>query len=202
MTNVEGMTKSEKNHETDDAFWLDDKTAVVREEPERKPVYHLEERTACFGEAVIDFAKAIPQNATTSRIISQVIGAATSIGANYVEADDSVSKKEFLKSIGTCKKEACETKDFLRMAVRAAPELKTRSPQAVDGSEGTAPDFFEDLAKRKGNDEARMTNVEGNRNAEARIGAAERFFRASSFVIISSFVIRHSSLALRRLSLF
>src|SRR5438477_6768069 len=65
------------------------------------------------------------QGPTTDRIISQLVGAGTSVGANYVEADDSVSKKEFLKCIGTCKKEARETKHFLRMAVRAVPELKT-----------------------------------------------------------------------------
>jgi four helix bundle protein len=53
-----------------------------------------------------------------------LIGAATSVGANYIEADDSVSKREFLKCIGICKKEARETKHFLRMAVRAVPELK------------------------------------------------------------------------------
>ena len=41
------------------------------------------------------------------------VGAGTSVGANYIEADDSVSKKEFLKCIGTCKKEARETKHFL-----------------------------------------------------------------------------------------
>src|SRR5436309_5900841 len=64
------------------------------------------------------------QGPTTDRIISQLVGAGTSVGANYVEADDSVSKKEFLKCIGTCKKEARETKHFLRMAVRAVPELK------------------------------------------------------------------------------
>lgn len=51
----------------------------------------------------------------------------SSVGANHVEADDAVSKKEFLKNIGTCRKDARETKHFLRMAVRAAPELK---PQA------------------------------------------------------------------------
>src|SRR6266550_4195060 len=87
----------------------------------------LEERTARFGEAVVDFAKAIPQNAVTNRLISQLVGAATSVGANYVEADDAVSKKEFLKSIGTCRKEARETKHFLRIAVRAVPELKTQA---------------------------------------------------------------------------
>jgi four helix bundle protein len=69
----------------------------------------------------------IPQGPLTSRIISQLVGAGTSVGANYVEADDAVSKKEFLKCIGTSKKEARETKHFLRMAVRAVPELKPRA---------------------------------------------------------------------------
>src|SRR5437763_2655233 len=64
------------------------------------------------------------QGPTTDRIISQLIGAGTSVGANYVEVDDSVSKKEFLKCIGSCKKEARETKFFLRMAVRAVPKLR------------------------------------------------------------------------------
>ena len=118
------MTKSENAQQDDDSFWNDDETAFVREEPCTKPVYDLEERTARFGEAVIDFAKTIPQSAVTTRIISQLVGAGTSVGANYVEADDAVSKKEFLKNIGTCKKEARETKHFLRMAARAVPDLK------------------------------------------------------------------------------
>lgn len=124
MTNDEGMTKSKIPWGRDDSLWLDDESPFVREEASAEPVYDLEERTARFGEAVIDFARTIPQGPTTNRIISQLIGAATSVGANYVEADDSVSKKEFLKCIGTCKKEARETKHFLRMAVRAVPELK------------------------------------------------------------------------------
>src|SRR5439155_21474177 len=97
---------------------------IVREEPKTKRVYDLEERTARFGEAIIDFTKTIPQNPVTNRIIAQLIGAGTSVGANYVEADDAVSKRDFLKSIGTCRKEARETKHFLRMAVQAAPNLK------------------------------------------------------------------------------
>ena len=63
----------------------------------------------------------------TNRIISQLVGAATSVGANYVEADDAVSKREFLKSIGTCRKEARETKHFLRMIVRVLPDLRRRA---------------------------------------------------------------------------
>src|SRR5713101_6052287 len=122
------MTKSQVAQDNvDEAFLGSDVAAVVREEPGDKRLYDLEERTARFGEAVIDFAKSILQNAVTNRIISQLVGAGTSIGANYVEADDAVSKREFLKNIGTCRKEARETKHFLRMAVRSVPELKQQA---------------------------------------------------------------------------
>jgi four helix bundle protein len=128
MTNDEGMTKFEaqKPGSADDLFPNEDAEWVIRE-PEKNRVYDLEERTARFGEAVIDFAKTIPQNPVTNRLISQLVGAGTSVGANYVEADDSVSKKDFLKSIGTCRKEARETKHFLRMIARAVPELKLQA---------------------------------------------------------------------------
>ena len=46
------------------------------------------------------------------------------MGANYCEADDAVSKREFRKNIGTCRKEASETKHWIRMIVKAEPELK------------------------------------------------------------------------------
>jgi four helix bundle protein len=128
MTNDETMTKSENRATSaDELFWYNDSESIVREEPAKPRVYDLEERTARFGEAVIDFVKQIPQDAVTSRLISQLVGAATSVGANYVEADDAVSKKEFLKSIGTCRKESRETKHFLRMIVRAVPNLKTQA---------------------------------------------------------------------------
>jgi hypothetical protein len=106
------MTKSEGRREHDDRFWTDGETSLVREESDAKPIYDLEERTARFGEAVVDFAKTIPRDPVTDRIISQLVGAGTSVGANYIEADDSVSKREFLKCIGTYKKEARETKFF------------------------------------------------------------------------------------------
>src|SRR5207247_10115127 len=113
MTQTDG-----RDARADDSF-QDDGAGLVREEPDLKRVYDLKERTARFGEAIIDFAKTIPLNPVTTRIISQLVGAGTSVGANYVEADDAVSKKEFLKSIGTCRKEARETKHFIRIAVRS-----------------------------------------------------------------------------------
>ena len=94
MTNDEGMTKSETPHdEFEDAFWNDNTALTVCEEPETTRVYDLEERTARFGDTVIDFAKAIPQSAVTNRMINQLVGAGTSVGANYVEADDAILKK-------------------------------------------------------------------------------------------------------------
>ncbi len=124
MTNDQGMTKQEAVANSDDSFRACTETPIVREESDAKPIYDLEERTARFGETIIDFAKEIPTGPLTDRIINQLVGAGTSVGANYDEADDAVSKKEFLKCIGTCKKEARGTKHFLRMAVRAIPELK------------------------------------------------------------------------------
>ena len=50
--------------------------------------YDLEERTAKFGEGIIEFAKNIPKDHITIILITQLIRAATSVGANYCEADN------------------------------------------------------------------------------------------------------------------
>jgi four helix bundle protein len=60
----------------------------------KSPAFDLEERTALFGEAVLHFAKKIPVNPVTKPLISQLVRAGTSVGANYCEAD-AVSKKDF-----------------------------------------------------------------------------------------------------------
>ena len=86
--------------------------------------YELEERTAQFGEAIIRFAKKIQRSPINDRLIAQLVGAGTSIGANYCEADDGVSRKDYKNRIGTCKKEARETKFFLRMIAVAEESLK------------------------------------------------------------------------------
>ncbi|HRY63561.1 MAG TPA: four helix bundle protein [Patescibacteria group bacterium] len=86
--------------------------------------YDLEERTAKFGEAIINFSKKILENQITIKIIPQLIAASTSVGANYCEADDAESGKDFKHKIGICKKEARETKYWLRMVATAVPEFK------------------------------------------------------------------------------
>ena len=84
-----------------------------------KKDYDLEERTARFGEAIIDFIKTLPRNQINSELIGQIIRSGTSIGANYMEADGAVSKKDFRYKIGLCRKESKETKYWLRMIAKA-----------------------------------------------------------------------------------
>ena len=93
----------------------------------KKKKYDLEERTAKFAEEIIDFCKSIKPSVITIPIISQLIKAGTSIGANYCEADCAESKKDFEHKIGICKKESKETKYWLQMMARAVPEVKDES---------------------------------------------------------------------------
>lgn len=82
--------------------------------------YDLEERTARFGESIIRFCRAIPVNAVTRPLISQLVRSATSIGANYCEGDDAQTKKEFRYKMGLCRKESRESKYWLRMIAAAS----------------------------------------------------------------------------------
>lgn len=86
-------------------------------------IFDLEERTAKFGEDIIDFLKPLPRDTITIPVISQLLRSATSIGANYCEADAGESKKDFKHKIGICKKESKETRYWLRMLARVRPEV-------------------------------------------------------------------------------
>lgn len=90
----------------------------------KNPKYDLEERTAKFGEIIIKFCKKVPRGPITDPLITQLVKAATSVGANYSEADDAESKLDFKHKIGICKKESRESKHFLRMIAVAVPVLK------------------------------------------------------------------------------
>lgn len=89
-------------------------------EDECERVFDLEERCARFGEAVIRMLKTVSHGPLTNRLIDQPVDCATSVGANYAEADDSVSPKDFRNRIGTCRKESRECKHFLRMLATAS----------------------------------------------------------------------------------
>lgn len=86
--------------------------------------YDLEERTAIFGEKVIKFVKQLTEDSINRPLINQLIRSATSIGANYMEADGANSKQDFNHKISICKKEAKETLHWLRMVAVANVQYK------------------------------------------------------------------------------
>jgi four helix bundle protein len=104
-----------------------DRALVLNETPNGKEAskhpFDLEERTTRFGEATVRFSKKIPRDPTNNRLIDQLVGCGTSIGGNYCEANECVSKKDFRHTISRCVKESKETKFFLRMLVAAEPQL-------------------------------------------------------------------------------
>lgn len=95
--------------------------------PRPKQVFDLEERTTKFSEQVIDFCKNIPQTTITRPLISQLIRSTTSISANYCEADEASSKRDFIHKIFISKKETKETKHWLRLIAHTVPETKELS---------------------------------------------------------------------------
>ena len=90
-----------------------------------KRAHDLEERAAVFGERVIEFCYTVKWDAVTDPLVRQLIRSATSIGANYCEADEAESKKDFRHKICTCRKEARETKYWLRMLAKAYSAQRT-----------------------------------------------------------------------------
>ena len=89
--------------------------------------YDLEERTARFGEEIIEFLKKIKPTIINQSLIKQLVRSATSVGANYMEANGASSKRDFKNKIHLCKKEAKETMHWLRMISKTNPELKEKA---------------------------------------------------------------------------
>jgi len=84
--------------------------------------YDLEERLAVFAENIIVFVRKMPRDAVNRRIIEQLVGSAGSSGANYCEATEAESKKDFVHKIGIVKKELKESMHWLRLLAKSNPE--------------------------------------------------------------------------------
>lgn len=89
--------------------------------------YDLEERTAVFAENIINFCRTVKIDYINAPIVQQLVKSATSIGANYCEADGAESSKDFKHKISISKKEAKETKYWLRILSCSNPEIKAQA---------------------------------------------------------------------------
>ncbi len=86
---------------------------IVKDQIGRK--YDLEDRTLKFSKQIIDLVKGLPKNTINFELSSQVIRSAGSVGANYREANEAFSKKDFCMRIKICRKEAKETAYWLEL---------------------------------------------------------------------------------------
>ena len=91
---------------------------------EKEVPYDIRERTFRFAVRVLQAIRQLPDDPATRVVAYQLAKSATSVGANVEEADGAESKKDFRHKIALCRKEAKETKHWIRMIVRANPERK------------------------------------------------------------------------------
>ncbi|OGW46843.1 MAG: four helix bundle protein [Nitrospirae bacterium GWC2_57_9] len=84
-------------------------------EKDNSKKHDLEERTFCFAKRVIDFIQPLHKTIANIEISRQLVRSAGSVGANYIEANESLGKKDFLMRIRICRKEAKETCYWLKL---------------------------------------------------------------------------------------
>jgi len=88
--------------------------------------YDLEDRTLEFGKRAIRLAKALPKNTVNFKLVDQFVRSGTSMGANYREANETETKKDFKFRMRICRKEGKETIYRLYLIIEANPEFEKR----------------------------------------------------------------------------
>ena len=84
-------------------------------EQKTKKVFNLEDRTLGFAKAVRQFVKELPRSAANMEDGKQLVRSSGSVGANYIEANESLSKKDFVMRIKIARKEAKESCYWLKL---------------------------------------------------------------------------------------
>lgn len=97
--------------------------------------YDLEERTEKFAKDVILFIKEVPRSLANIEIIKQLVHSAGSVGANYIEANEALSRKDFLHRIKICRKEANESHYWLNLIEAAERQENRRQKLRVEATE-------------------------------------------------------------------
>lgn len=88
--------------------------------------YNLEERTLEFSKEIIRLLRILPRNTVDQVLVSQLVRSGTSVGANYREANETDTKKDFKNRVRISKKEAKETIYWLKLVLEANPELSDK----------------------------------------------------------------------------
>ncbi len=98
--------------------------------------YDLEERTLRFAREVIDFVNTLPKSIANVELIKQVVRSSGSVGANYIEANEALGKKDFAMRVKICRKEAKESRYWLSLIeVKGEDTEKRRESLIVEATE-------------------------------------------------------------------
>lgn len=100
---------------------------------EQKP-YNLEERTLLFAKDIIKYCQKIPKDIVNLKLIGQLVDAATSVGANYREANEALSKKDFAHRMRITRKECKESSYWLELLKENNPKLKEETETFIKES--------------------------------------------------------------------
>ena len=117
---------------------------------------NLEERTFQFAQSVRAFVKQLPKTVGNAEDVRQLVRASGSVAANWIEADEALSKKDFLMRVKICRKEAKESRLFLRL-VDAGLSQTTASGSRQTSGRGTRADadflgnYFEECVITRAN---------------------------------------------------
>ena len=131
------MTTQELTYEERYGQILPDKSGLNSKQIQMTEVrnprhYDLEERTLRFAKEVIGFAKVVPKTLANIEIIKQVIRSSGSVGANYIEANESLSKRDFAVRIKICRKESKESRYWLRLIEVKGEDAESRQQLLID----------------------------------------------------------------------
>jgi four helix bundle protein len=108
---------------------------MTSETTTKKP-YDLEERTFQFAKSVMSYTKELPKTTINSEIIKQVIRSSGSVGANYIEANEALSKKDYAFRVKICRKEVKETLYWLKlMDIKVQDLIKKQRVFIVEATE-------------------------------------------------------------------
>ena len=102
---------------------------------QKKHVFDLEKRTLLFSKEMRDFCKLLPKSNANREYIPQLIRSSASVGANYIEANESLSKKDFVMRIKICRKEAKETNYWLSLIEMEQENAQTQNELQIECTE-------------------------------------------------------------------
>ncbi len=97
--------------------------------------YDLEERTLKFAKRTVEYVNALPKSLSNLEISKQLLRSSGSVGANYIEANESLSKKDFVMRIKISRKESKETRYWLELSAPKDDQVKERDVLLQEATE-------------------------------------------------------------------